>query len=157
MTGLCCQQYGLYGAEERVPRGRAIRAEELQSFVDNLRETTFWERTHADVMYIETSVRKSDGQGSCGAWDRERGCGVIEMAPCHLCELFVVHEVSHVLAAQRYGSHAHDPWFADTYLRLLTSIAPDLYLPLFESFTRAGIDFRHDSFVPAGIPLPAAS
>jgi putative metallohydrolase (TIGR04338 family) len=73
------------------------------------------------------------------------------MEPAHRCELVLGHEVAHVLAAARYGSHAHDPWFACTYLELVWSMmGPDAYLALQRSFQDAGIEHHHDSTIPAG-------
>lgn len=48
-----------------------------------------------------------------------------------------------MLAAARYGSKSHDPWFARTYLELVYGVmGSDAYLRLFEAFERAGVDHR---------------
>lgn len=149
----CCQQYGLYAAEEGVPRGAPVLAADLQAYVDGIRENAYWQRNFPNVLRIEATAKKTDGKGSVGGFDAEGQCGLIEMAPCHLCELFVLHEVSHCLAKARYGSHAHDPWFARTYLEMVSANAPHLYSSLYDAFVRDGIDFEHESYVPAGIQL----
>jgi len=153
---IACQQDELYAAECAVPHGRAIAPGALQSWVDALRDLPWWDRNFPQVLRIEAHVRKTSNQGSVGGWYPEDGCGVIEMAPCHLNEMIVCHEVCHVLAAAGYNSHAHDPWFARTYLELFCQVRPDLYVPLYNAFTTGGIDFhfRGDGLsVPGGIEL----
>jgi hypothetical protein len=149
----CCQQYGLYAAERGVPKGRTLLPGELQAYVDQLRESDYWQRNFPQVLRIEAHALSSSKTGSVGAWFPEDGCGQIEMAPCHLCELFVLHECAHVLGAARYESQAHCPWFSRTYLELVSCYLPESYPALYDSFVSAGIDFEHESYVPAGIQL----
>jgi hypothetical protein len=152
-----CQQFQLYAAEG-VVRGQAIAPDHLQRWVDGLRDLPYWLRNFPQVLRIETHVRRSSREGSVGGWYPKDGCGVIEMAPVHLTDLYVIHEVTHVLAHARYDSHAHDPWFARTYLELVHArLGSERYLELARSFDRAGIDYaiRPGTFLsePAGIPL----
>lgn len=149
-----CQQFELYAAEGTVDQGQAIAPGALQAWVDDLRDLPYWQRTFPQVLRVETHVRRSDKDGSVGGWFEKDGCGQIEMAPVHLTELYVLHEVSHVLAEARYGSHAHDPWFARTYLELVAArLGGRTYEELYRVFTERGIDHDHDSTVPGGIPL----
>ena len=152
-TECSCQQFELYSAEQQI-RSRPVPAADLQRFVDDLRETSYWERNFPNVRRIECHVRRSNGKGSVGWFEKELDCGVIDMAPVHLTELYVLHEVSHVLASARYGSQAHCPWFARTYLELASVHLPsETYLALQASFDRGGIDYDHQSSAPAGIAL----
>jgi putative metallohydrolase (TIGR04338 family) len=149
-----CQQFELYAAEGGVPSGRWFETlDEMQIYVDELRETAVWRRQYANVLRIDAYQRFS-GDCSVGAWQEEMGGGVIEMLPCHMNELYVLHEVAHVLAGARYGSRSHDPWFARTYLEVVREgMGPDAYLALYRAFEAAGIDHDHDSWVPAGVVL----
>lgn len=110
-------------AEKEGIRGRQFRSiAEIQSFVDALRDTWWWRRWYHKVLYVE--VGKADGRGrsSVGGWFPENNTGRIEMLPVHWCEQFVLHELAHVLAAARYSSQAHCPWFARVYLELVSSV-----------------------------------
>lgn len=151
-----CQQFELYGAEAPISRqfGRLIPAAELQRYVDDLRDLPYWERNFEKVLRVDCFVRKTDRSGSVGAWHEHRNAGQIEMAPCHLTELYILHEVSHVLAAARYGSHAHCPWFARTYLELVYSkLGGEASTALLAAFDAAGVDHDTRSAVPAGVEL----
>jgi len=155
MADRTCQQFQLYAAEANLPLGEVFDTlDELQAFVDGLRDLSVWRRQYADVMRVECHLRPS-GSGSVGGWREESGCGIIEMLTPHRNELFVLHEVAHVLAAARYGSHAHDPWFARTYLELVyEAMGSEAYAALAKSFADHGIDHDHDSGIPSGIVLP---
>jgi putative metallohydrolase (TIGR04338 family) len=147
-----CQQFQLYaaegsGAEDFITPGA------LQLYVDELRERPYWERNFPQVLRIEAFV---DGRrkSSVGIWDSEKGCGLIDMAPEHLSEQLILHEVAHVLAEARYGSGSHDPWFARTYLELVYEVlGPDRYFDLAASFDAHNVDYNTDSAVPGGIAL----
>lgn len=149
-----CQQFELYAAEGTADRGQRIAPGDLQAWVDDLRELPYWQRNYEEVLRVEAHVLRSDKDGSVGGWFPENGCGQIEMAPCHLTELYVLHEVAHVLASARYSSHAHDPWFARTYLELVSArLGGAVYEELYQAFTARGIDHHTDNAVPGGLPL----
>lgn len=149
----CCQQYELYSAEGVCPKGRTLTAKELQAYVDQLRENPWFERNFPQIARIEAYAKKS-GRASVGGFYDEQACGVIEMLPVHMNELYVLHEISHVLAHARFNSHAHDPWFARIYLEaVFTYMGSEAYKLLADSFTKSGIDFDTDNMNPAGIPL----
>ncbi len=148
-----CQQFELYAAEGAVPHGRRLEPSELQDFVDQLREHPYFERNFPMVGRVDAFSKKTDRGGSVGWYEKANEGGVIDMAPCHHTELVVLHEMAHVLAQARYGSQAHCPWFARTYLELVSTYLPESYLPLYEAFVAGGIDFDHRSYVPAGIEL----
>lgn len=149
--GPSCQQFELYASEATVPQGRGLAAGELQAYVDELRESDWWRRNFPQVLYVEARA-KSGGAASVGGWFEDKGAGAIDMLPCHMTELYVLHEISHVLAAARFGSHSHDPWFAQTYLQLVyTQMGSEAYGALVAAFDRGGIDYdTADQFVPAG-------
>ena len=155
MKGHECQQFELYAAEGTVGSDKIAPAD-LQRWVDDLRDLDYWQRNFPQVLRVECHVRRSNKDGSVGGWYEADGCGVIEMAPIHLTEMYVLHELAHVLAAARYGSQAHDPWFARTYLELVSArLGPDVYVPLYDRFTACDIDHDTDNAVPAGEPMPA--
>lgn len=136
-----CQQNELYGAEAQVPKGRPITAGELQSFVDGLRDSLWWEQNFDMVLRIEAGVRSTSNDGSVGGWSPASNAGAIEMAPAHLNELVICHEVAHVLAGARYGSKSHDPWFARTYLELVSTVmGSEAWQALHAAFTERGIE-----------------
>jgi len=138
-----CQQYELYAAEQNVPRGHDIEACELQSYVDELRETPYWASRYGNVLRIDAVALtwSQTVRGSVGAWFPKNNSGKIEMCPAHMCELFVLHEVAHVLADARHGSHSHDPYFTRVYLELVyTYMGSEAYAALKTAFEEAGID-----------------
>lgn len=152
-----CQQFELYSAEAVVAsaHGRAIDASDLQSYVIQLREADWWQRNFPMILHVEAEALAKSSSGSVGAFFPAKSAGRIEMAPVHLVELYVLHEVSHVLASARFGSKAHDPWFAATYLQAVsTYLGPEAYLMLRESFDRGGVDYAGVDFVPAGREMP---
>jgi hypothetical protein len=156
MTDRChCQQFELYTAEAEGEHGEWIPPSSLQAFVDSLRETAWWERNFPQIIRVETHVRREDYQGgSVGYWKPHLGAGLVDMARCHLTELYICHEVAHVLADARYGSKSHDPWFARTYLELVyCTLGSDTYLALKAAFDRGGVDYDTDNSNPAGIAL----
>lgn len=156
MTYLCtCQQDELYAAENNVTFGRGLKTQEaLQQFVDDLRDTAYWQRNFPDVRSILAICDPSrKAHGSMGRYNGD-GNGEILMSPVHMYERVVLHEVSHVIACARYGSRSHDPWFARTYLELVYEIlGPSVYTELKAAFVAGGVDHDTDSAVPGGIAL----
>lgn len=50
-----------------------------------------------------------------------------------------------MLAEARYGSHAHDPWFARTYLELAYQVlGSEVYQDLYSAFEERGIEHTID-------------
>lgn len=141
-----CQQDELYAAELGGLRGDRLETrEEIEAYVNALRDTPWWQERFAQVVYVEARVRKSNTAGSCGAFIKEHNAGLIEMAPCHCCEQYVLHELAHVLAHARYGCCSHGPWFARTYLELVyLAMGTEAYSLLYQAFESAGIDNRID-------------
>src|SRR3954469_22333679 len=113
-----CQQSALYRAEVGVNHGRRFsEVEEAQEFIDRLMDHQWWEDEYPQVVRVE--VRFIPGLDSVGAWEPDHRGGVMEMAKDHRCELYLLHELAHVLADSRYGRCSHNPWFARTYLTLV--------------------------------------
>lgn len=139
-----CQQFELYASEVNVPRGTEFpNAKAMQQWVDDLRENTWWERFYPQVIRVEAAFTR--GPSSVGGWFSEQGGGRIEMAPSHRCQLVVCHELAHVLAAARFGSKAHCPWFAKTYLEIVYEImGVETWTALRDSFVKGGIEFNPD-------------
>lgn len=138
------QQFNVYAAEAEVTiRGTYFADEaEVQRFVDDLRGTPWWDDLYPDLLRVE--VRVVPGRNdSVGIFSPNDEAGFMEMLPIHLNELFVLHELSHVLASYRYGSRSHDPWFARTYLETVNRVmGSETYTLLYESFVKLGIDFN---------------
>lgn len=145
------QQDELYAAEDKADLGQEILPEDLQSYVDALRDNPWVFRCFPMVNRIEAYALKRDG--SVGSFHKETGAGKIEMSFNHLYERIVLHEVAHVLAGARYGSKAHCPWFARTYLELISVFAPSVYPSLLASFREDGIDFECDTSEGEAIAL----
>jgi putative metallohydrolase (TIGR04338 family) len=137
-----CQQFELYAAEADVPRGWEFsNADRLQGWLDGLRDEPFWCRFYPQVLRVEVGYVR--GTRSVGAWIPADNAGRIEMAPGHRNELVVLHEIAHVLAAARYGSESHDPWFARVYLELVFFVMGyDTFDALHRAFEAGGIE--HD-------------
>jgi putative metallohydrolase (TIGR04338 family) len=141
-----CQQYELYASQALVPHGREFTSEaELQSWLDDLTFQPWWQRFYPQVIRVEAGFR-ARGKCSAGAWfPRDYGAGRIEMLPGHRNELIVCHELAHVLAAARFGSKAHCPWFARVYLELVYLVmGHETWTTLRKSFIAGGIDFSPD-------------
>ena len=142
------QQEALYVAEDAVSPGRAFDTyEELQRFVDELRDTWWWIERYPMVKRVE--VNRADQRithGSVGGWFPEQGRGQIDMWTGHMQLQLVIHELSHVLVTARTGSkHGHDPVFAREYCNLTALIRGcDAWLELQVAFDRVGIDYCKD-------------
>lgn len=139
---MSCQQYELYAAEGGVPKGRTFGSiEEIQKYVDDLRERPWWILEYGKVLKVE--VAKSRAKGSVGGFYPEKNAGRIEMAECHWNELYVLHELAHVLAKARHQSQAHCPYFARVYLEMVSrEMGPETYTKLYEAFENHNIE--HD-------------
>lgn len=138
----CCQQDALYDAEDAVQSGRALMSQaEAQDLVDGWRELPWWQDRFAGVERVE--VYKHRGRGSAGGFEPKMCAGVADMDAVHMCPLFLAHEVSHVLAAARWGSRSHDPAFARTYLELVyLTLGSEAYATLYASFEDHEIDHK---------------
>lgn len=141
-TRICCQQGRLYASEQTVSRGAELTKEGVRELVDRLRDTSWWEQNVPMVEYVEVFMAPRNGRGSVGGWFPDEACGVLEMHPDHLCELYVCHELAHVLAKAQWESNAHDPMFARMYLIIVSLLlGPEMYKALYDAFVRDGIDF----------------
>lgn len=143
------QQDRVYTAERTVGLGRRFASQaEIQVWVDELTCQEWWTERFPNVTNIECpTVTRRNGDGSVGAWF-EDGTGIIEMHPTHWCELYVLHEISHV-CADANGSTAHDPLFCSVYLELVYRImGTDSWLALRTALTDHGvvIDPRDDVY-----------
>lgn len=143
-----CQQDKLYAAERQVPVGGHFHTVgAMQRWVDDMRDTWWWQLWYPNVRRVDVHPR--DGRCSCsvGAFNAANRSGIVEMLRVHWTELVVIHELAHVLADARHGSHSHDPAFARVYLELVALImGPATYSQLYDQFEAAGIqhDFEDD-------------
>lgn len=138
------QQDEIYAAEAEVAhRGRTFTSENAaQAWVDSLRETWWWQRFFWRGPARTEVYWRSRGSDSVGKYDKANDAGILEMLPSHRNELFILHELAHVLAAALNGSKAHDPFFARTYATLVYLVlGSDAWLELQESFDKHGIDY----------------
>ena len=141
-----CQQFELYAAEERVAdKGqRFANLTEMQEFVDNLRDTWWWQLWYANVRRVEVGASLKPTE-SVGGWFASKNSGRIEMASQHHVMMFVLHELAHVLAAARFDSQAHDPQFGRVYTELVYLVMGEqAWLDLQVEFDRAGIEYTHE-------------
>lgn len=148
-----CQQDELYASERKAMKGRVFQnQQEMQSFVDSLRDSVYWQTHYPNVLRVEVHTVPSSARGSVGAFFPELKAGQIEMHPVHWCEQYVLHELAHVLANARYGSHAHCPYFASVYLELVsTYMGSDAYRVLYACFTEDKIDYDVEPSLPMWI------
>jgi hypothetical protein len=141
-----CQQDLVYAAEEALPRGREFRSlAELQRWVDDLRETWWWDARYARVKRIEVgpAIRRK-GARSVGWWDRDMLAGRIEMHPFHRNVRDVTHEIAHVIAEALHNSEAHDPWFCREYLNLTYLISGQVWQDLAHAFEQHDVDYHRE-------------
>lgn len=148
MSTCRCQQFELYAAERQVPEGRRFASvEEIQRFVDGLRDTWWWRQWYPQVLRVEAYKRPSRMKESVGSYSAANRAGVIEMLEVHWNELVILHELSHVLASARYGSRSHDPYFARVYLETVALVmGPDVYRALYDAFEAGGIEHDADDY-----------
>lgn len=140
------QQFTLYDAEETTGHGRTFASlAEIQTYVDELRDTEWWSRLYWMIAKVEVGTSRKWHE-SVGWFDRDKNAGRMEMGHRHRTELDVLHELSHVLAKARHGSDSHDPTFARTYLETVYLVrGSDAYLELQAAFDRAGIDYGREA------------
>lgn len=149
-----CQQSQVYEAEAVLQEGRRFGSiSEVQSFVDELRETDWWEREYEGLFRIEVYGRPEAGW-SVGSWNAEMNAGKIELTPAGMTLRTVVHEVSHVLAGFRYGSGSHDPWYARTMLEAVYRLmGSDAYRTLYHEYRLHDVQVHNDEPITGRIAL----
>lgn len=119
MTATRCQQDPVYAAQATTDRGALLTLEEAQRWVDDLRESWWWEKWIGDrVLRVEVGPARKGTLDSVGWYVEAARSGRMEFGPSKPSQGLVVHELAHVLAAARRRSQSHDPWFARIYLEL---------------------------------------
>jgi putative metallohydrolase (TIGR04338 family) len=138
-----CQQYELYAAERDVPQGMWFtKVKDAQAYLDTLREQWWWSKFFWKAPARTEIYWRSRGDSSVGSYDKENDARLLEMLPEHRSELFILHELSHVIASALNDSTAHDPFFARTYLTLVYLVLDsDAYLELQRGFERESVDY----------------
>lgn len=113
-----CQQEEVYAAERTIHSGpRFASVDEVQRFVDDLRNTWWWVKWVPNVRWVEVSFeRRSDH--SEATYSADARVGYVSLGSRTPTYRVVVHELAHILACARYGSQSHDPWFARVYYEL---------------------------------------
>lgn len=145
-TGVRNQQSKLYAAEDVIPDAdeEAFTIEELQVWVDGIRETRWWYDRYRVIERVEVG-RAESSRRSVGWYETAKAAGRIEMIPSHRNIPMATHELSHVVAECYHSSHAHDPWFAREYLNLTYFISGSAaYLRLQKSFDDKGVEYTPD-------------
>ena len=108
---------------------------------------------YAEVFKLPPTAKRSVGAFIAIA-DDVGGYGQLEMLPQHLRPMVLLHELAHVCAKARYDSHAHDPWFARTYLDLVFhALGWDKWMALRHAFDDGGIDYVADTSSGSAIAL----
>lgn len=145
------QQLDCYAAQEALPRGQAFASlEEVQRWVDDLRDTPWWhlQGYSLHVLRIEVQPYRSAKFAGCAQWCKEDNCGVIALTPDGRTVRTVLHEVAHILADAAHDSTGHDPAWARVFLTLVSCVmGPDAYVTLRESFDAHGVSY--DAGTPA--------
>jgi len=153
------QQQQCYAAEATVGNGRTFASvDEIQRFVDALRDEPWWRAQGYGRKVLRVEVGKADGRilksNGVGFWDETKSAGRIELRPGGMHERLVLHEVAHVIARANHGSKSHDPWWARTYLTLVSYVmGSDAYLALQSAFDREGVDYAAPTGRPGVIAL----
>jgi putative metallohydrolase (TIGR04338 family) len=143
-----CQQDEIYEAEgEVLHRGMTfVDEDDAQTYVDALRDTWWW-NTHfwAGPARVEIYWR-SGGNQSVGEYVKSKDAGLIEMVEEDRCELYILHEIAHVIAACIHGSEAHDPHFARVYAVLVyCTLGSGAWLELKRAFDKHGVDYMQNN------------
>lgn len=140
------QQQECYAAEAALRNGRAFMSvEEVQTFVDSLREERWWtlQGYGLKVRRIEVGKSNSRKHSGVGWFEEDAKAGRIELSGTGLNMRVVLHEVAHVLASAQHGSKSHDPWWARTYLTLVSYVmGTESYLTLQTAFDAKGVDYH---------------
>lgn len=134
------QQETLYACERSVDVGRVYTS------LEDVRRTVRWildqEWAHENWPRVRAiTVHQRDGRTSesVGAWFEDDLTGQVELLPVHWNDLFICHEVAHVLADSQ-GSVAHDPIFVRAYCLLVYYVmGPIVWQDLRQRFLDAGI------------------
>ena len=149
------QQQDCYKAEAVAPYGRRFMSvAEVQSFVDSLRDEPWWTAQGYGLKVPRIEVGKSNSKKHAGVgwFDADLGAGRIELTGAGLHMRVVLHEVAHVLSMAIHGSKSHDPWWARTYLTLVSYVmGGDAYLTLQASFDVHGVDYTVPSSGRPGV------
>jgi hypothetical protein len=141
------QQFTLYDAEAKLSRGRVFqKLPELQAWVDELRETWWWQRFYPQVVRVEVGPARNRRE-SVGWFEAKQGAGRIEMTPTARDVRSITHELAHVMTAALHGDgHGHDPVFAREYGNLTWFISgPQAWLNLQAAYVRHGVDYGQDA------------
>jgi putative metallohydrolase (TIGR04338 family) len=137
-----CQQDQVYDAESTVEHGQRFRdLNEVQRFVDKLRNTWWWELWLQNVKRVEIG-RSRSRRYSVGDYYPHKEAGSCEFYSDTPSIQLVIHELAHVLAKARRGSESHDPWFARIYCELTYLIrGTDAWHELAIAFDHYGVDY----------------
>lgn len=137
------QQHACYAAEDSLERGKLFKSvADVQRFVDAMRDERWWILQRYPLYVIRIEVGAAKGTSSVGWFDKDKGAGRIELVAQHLDTKTVLHEMAHVLASAVHRSKSHDPWWARTYLTLVSCVmGPEAYLALRNAFDAKGVDY----------------
>jgi hypothetical protein len=143
--GTRCQQSEVYQAEKLgVARGREIATTaEAERFLRSVLDHPSWPLEHPRVTAVRVEIQPDRPTDSgVGTFDEAVGYGRIEMG--RTCELYLLHELSHVLiAADHRANGAHGPYFCRQYLELVwRHLGSGAYQSLLDRFEEVGV--RHD-------------
>jgi putative metallohydrolase (TIGR04338 family) len=141
------QQKKVYAAESAVDHGRRFTSlDEIQEFVDDLRDADYWwERLAPKIYRVEVAPGATHTGNSMATWYEEAGAGLIEMQVCHWTEHDVLHEVAHCVANSNVPKSGHDPFWVRTFLTLTYHVrGPEAYVALRQAF------LDHDVVIDTG-------
>ena len=131
------QQLSLYAAEHSTDPGPAV--ENVQDYLDELRETWWWpRRIHRVFVTFDPKIPFN----GLGRFIRADDAGEVIFSNRTPYTRTVLHELSHVFSQALYGSRAHDPWFARTHAEVTYLVrGSTAYQNLTRAYTAVGIDF----------------
>jgi hypothetical protein len=129
------QRSKLYSAERAAKLGGIVfkTEAEIQEYVDKLTHSV-WFQARWSRRRIPVRVKRDGSTWSQGGWSG------LHIAPCHMVEWVVLHEVAHVVAE---AHHMHDAQYAAIFLALVThEIGPEAGARLREQFKLKRVKHR---------------
>jgi hypothetical protein len=142
------QQQAVYDAEEATHFSCGFDDfNELRNWLLDLRETDWWRDCIGEALLF-VDVRPVKGKWSSAHTDTVECRCDIALSPFGHNTLTVLHELSHGIARVLHYSESHDPWWARTYLEVVSLVlGPDAYVQLSEAFSARGVEVAEEGLV----------
>lgn len=115
MTPRDSQRSKVYRAERELPEGNYFpQITELQNYVDRIVLSRWFEKHYPSI----NAILVKDGRGRCSACGyNNRAFGYIKMPKWSRREIFILHEIAHVVTPEQYANHGRE--FVKNYIALI--------------------------------------